>query len=381
MNWVAAFAVFFLPAQTALGEPPLWIRLRTAVSSVDGPPQAEVIAVVVGSGSRIPAGAIVTGRVEGPKDRRRLRLSFVRVRVGGVDYPFRARVLEVDNAREKVTGDGTILAMERLRKRPGKVELLLLAAAHAHPMALALLEGSKLALREMERPSVHYPVGTDLALRLESAPVLTANEPVVPVAPAALAAVLRTLPSRTETFRTQRPSDWVNLVFAGTGEQIAKAFEAGGWTAADQLSMRAGFKAFLAATERHSYRHAPVSRLAIAGRLPALVYEKQTNTFAKRHHIRIWPTEGTWKGQPLWVAAATHDIGIDFSTSSKTFTHKVDANVDAERQKVIGDLRFAGAVAFSYSMARPEVPRESHNGTGDAVRTDGMLVILGLSAP
>lgn len=369
-------------AQTSGNDRPLRIRLSNPVTSVGLSGQGEIKAVVVAPyadrrGLRIPVGSLVSGRAEG--DRRRLTLTFDSIRIDHVDYPMRARVQEVDNARETVTADGTILALEPLRKRPGKVEVLLLAAAHAHPMALAFVEGSKLTLREVERPSVRYSAGTDLALQLETPPRVTVRHPPraqEPAPPRVLVEMLQALPSRAVTYQRQVPSDWVNLAFAGTKDELVRAFDSAGWTHADRLSAQADVKTFLALAGHHSYQHAPVSRLAIAGRLPDVVYQKQTNTFARRHHIRIWATDHSWKGRLVWIAAATHDIGIEFSSSSRTFTHRIDSDVDLEREKVVNDLSFAGAVRQMYFVARPDVPAESRNGTGDAVRTDGRLVFL-----
>jgi hypothetical protein len=294
----------------------------------------------------------------------------------------RAEVADVDNAREKILPDGTILALEKLRKRPGKVEMILLAAAYAHPAAIALVEGSKLALREVDRPSVEYPAGTDIALRFESRPAVPKQADARPIAPEDspapqdLARLLDALPQRTETYESRRPSDWVNLAFAGTREELEAAFVAAGWHQAAQLSLRSDFKTFLALADSHSYRSAPVSRLLIAGQLPELVYQKQTNTFAKRHHIRMWHTDQLWQGRPVWIAAATHDIGIDFSTEAKTFTHRIESNVDLERQKVLNDLRFADVVKTVYVQSRLSVPRETENATGDHVTTDGRLFFI-----
>lgn len=379
-----AVAMAVLCAATQTEPPPLWVRLTTPVQSANAATLSNIEAIVTApfrasSGTRIPVGSVIKGSAGA--NRNRLRPVFDRIRIKGVDYPMRAHVAEVDNAREKVTPDGTILALDALRKKPGKAELILMAAAYAHPAALAFLEGSKLLLREVEKPSVHYPVGTDIALQIESAPQVTEREerPATITAPEELTAILRTLPKRTETYQTRRPSDWVNLAFAGDRQGLIQAFESAGWRSADQLSLQADIKVFLAVAHHHSYQQAPVSRLSLAGRLPELVFQKQTNTFAKRHHIRIWATDQMWEGQPLWIGAATHDIGIEFSARRRTFSHRIDPEVDREREKVANDLLFADAVRSDYTATRREIPAESQNATGDSIRTDGNLRVLALA--
>ncbi len=130
--------------------------------------------------------------------------------------------------------------------------------------------------------------------------------------------------------------------------------------------------------EHHSYNSAPVFTFLLDGREPDLVFQKQTNTFAKRHHIRIWLTDKMWNGKPIWLAAATHDTGIDFSFEAKTFAHRVESDIDRERLKIIDDFRFLRKVAsFSY-MRRSSVASESKNATGDVIRTDGRLAVVEL---
>ena len=168
------------------------------------------------------------------------------------------------------------------------------------------------------------------------------------------------------------------MAFIGSRETLDQAFHAAGWQTAAELSLRTEARTFFAVADQHAYRQAPVSTLLVFDREPDLVYQKQTNTFAKRHHIRIWSTAKIWNGQAVWIAAATHDVGIDFSERAKTFTHRVDPDVDLERTKVLSDLRFAGCLESISFMARPSVPGTSENATGDAIRTDGRLAVLTL---
>ena len=139
-------------------------------------------------------------------------------------------------------------------------------------------------------------------------------------------------------------------------------------------------KTAFAVVVRRAYLHAPVSTLLIDGQAPELVFQKQNNTFAERHHIRIWPTEQTWDGQPLWIAAATHDVGIDFSFRHAAFVHHVEPDVDQERSKVITDLRFSNRLNAHWLVSRTNVPNSSRNATGDTLFTDGRLAVLNVAS-
>lgn len=368
----------------------LWVRSQAQLSSRHSLPGSPVEMIVVRDYVApgvvtIPMGSKVKGKVL-PAERKRhsaLRLTFESVSIEGQDYPLKAHVGEVDNARERVEPDGTILGLDQLGKKPGKLELILLAAAYAHPAFLITAETTKYIIREVKQPEVHYQPGTDFALVIEELPKgpASSNEAPTPdpVAPDDLALVLAGLPTRTTTRNLSVPSDWTNIAFTGSRESLKQAFAAAGWSTAALLSLRSDAKVFFAVADHHSYKSAPVSTLLVDGREPDMVYQKQTNTFAKRHHIRIWLTNKTWSGQPIWIAAATHDIGIDFSFEAKTFAHRVDSDVDQERLKIIDDLRFSQkAQSFSY-LARSSVTSPSKNATGDLIRTDGRLAFVVLA--
>jgi hypothetical protein len=390
LSLAAAFATAgVVHAQTGLdNSPPLWVRSQTELSSRHSLPGSSVEAVVIQDysspgGFSIPMGSELKGSIVATKRKERsaLRLVFESVTIAGRDYPLKGHVLEVDNARERIEPDGTILGLEAFGKRPGKVELILLAAAFAHPAILAGAEATKYMIREVEHPEVHYPAGTDIAVTIdEFPPGPFDNLPPKqdPITPEALALLLEKLPNRTTTKNPSVSSDWVNIAFVGSREALTGAFEADGWSLAAHASLRTDTKTFLAVAEHHSYKNAPVFTFLLDGREPDLVYQKQTNTFAKRHHIRIWLTREMWDSRPIWLGSATHDIGIDFSVQAKTFAHRVQSDIDRERLKIIDDFRFLQKIAsFSY-MSRPSVPSESKNATGDVIRTDGRLAVLKL---
>jgi hypothetical protein len=382
----AAVLLIFLFLAAEAAESPLWVRLQTGVSSIRSVPGSLVESLVTQdfsspAGFVIPMGSRVTGKILQPARRSTLKMSFEAVWITGRVFPLQAHVLEVDNARERVEPDGTIVGLDPIPKRPSRVDVILLAAAYAHPAILASLETGKYVIRKVERPEVRYPAGTDVALRIVEFPAVASSGSVLkpdPVTPEPLAHILQQLPDRTEAKHLSLPSDWINITLLGARESLASAFARAGWDTADQLSIRTEAKTFFAVADYHSYQSAPVSTLLVAGKMPDLVFQKQTNTFAKRHHIRIWSTQQTWNGQPIWIAAATHDIGIDFSRRARTFTHRVGSDVDLERLKVVDDLRFAGRVALCDYVDRPSIPRQSENGTGDIVLTDGRLAVLDL---
>jgi hypothetical protein len=128
--------------------------------------------------------------------------------------------------------------------------------------------------------------------------------------------------------------------------------------------------------EMRGYQEAPVSVLLLDGRAPDLVFEKTNDTFAARHHMRIWQRPGQFGGQEIWVCSATHDTGISFSDESRTFIHKIDPNIDLERAKVVNDLLLTGLVRGLSLVERSGLPQNMSNATGDALKTDGSMAVV-----
>jgi hypothetical protein len=124
-----------------------------------------------------------------------------------------------------------------------------------------------------------------------------------------------------------------------------------------------------------------ISVLTLGGRKPDAVFQKQNNTFAKRHHIRLWRQPATFGGRPIWVGAATHDIGIRAESGGTRWCLRIDPRIDRERSKVATGLSFARLVTGLALAGRQEIPRILRNATGDLLETDGWFLVLELAGP
>lgn len=185
--------------------------------------------------------------------------------------------------------------------------------------------------------------------------------------------------------RTHTPnntlSDPTNLMFLGARQQLIAAFGEAGWFAPDDLGVKSALKTAQATLRQSGYSSAPVSSLLIAGRPPDLVFQKSLDTFAKRHHLRIWKLARTYKGQEVWVGAATHDIATMNSRGGSKWSHRIDPHVDRERDWVETDLLFVGTGITYADVDRPAAPKKLENATGDEIVTDGKLTVVQLATP
>lgn len=226
---------------------------------------------------------------------------------------------------------------------------------------------------------VAYPAGTNMTVRLLNDVALpewpTFRTPDSLASDSMLRAMLANLPLRGTAAAGRAPGDFVNIVLIATDEQARRAFLAAGWDSPDRMSTRSDFETFVKAAEAEGYAHQPVSAQSLFGRAPDLVFQRVTDTFAKRHHIRLWRSDVEWQGSQVWAAAATHDIGVEFSPEHRGFTHRTDDDIDAEREKVVSDLLAALQVQQMSMVQRAPVPDRATRGS---VRSDWRVTALRL---
>lgn len=178
--------------------------------------------------------------------------------------------------------------------------------------------------------------------------------------------------------------DPVNLALDGSADDLHAAMRRAGWVVADDLTLRTSWAITVAAALRRSYAAAPVSPLLLFGRRQAFAYEQQVDDNpAQRHHVRFWPVPDGWVlpgGHRVdWLAAATYDRAVGLSMFTLQVTHKVDADVDVERDYVVDTVRYTTPEAPLRIIDDFSTAFHSRNGGGDIVRTDGNLPVLVLS--
>ena len=369
------------------------IRLTTAVNSstakVDQAFEAVVIAPVVsGDQLAIAAGAKITGHLKEvkaatqPDDQAVLDLAFDQISgPDGKKAALAAKLASVDNARESVDASGRITGINASQTGSARLDQGIKKVSEKYPGFGDLLGTIKGAVLKETDANIDYEPGVEMTIELTKALAWNgkASWPdVKPIEPAGdIARVVNSEPFRTTAEKPARPSDVTNLMFLGSAQQIQNAFQKAGWSAAAQLNSQSKLETFRAMAEDRGYQEAPVSILLLDGRPPDLVLEKQNNTFNARHHLRIWQRPGVFSGKQIWVCAATHDIGIDFSEKDRTFIHKIDSKIDVERAKVVNDLLLTGLVTGLSLVDRQNIPQDLSNATGDKLETDGQMAVLG----
>jgi LssY C-terminus len=397
---IAALTIRPLPQGT-----PLHIRLMTAVGSYASTPGSPVSAVLIAPVTRggetvLQAGSTLSGTVKTVT-----RVGFgVRHETAGLDLefnqltplegnalPISARVAEVDNSRERVTQDGRIEGVRSTGslcyRVSGYIRTALQWEVHAELADWVI----RSFIMELPEPEIYYPAGVELTLALtqplsldlpldtplsfgqQDARQLTGDQREE------LARDVTAMPYRTQAPRSGRSSDLTNVLFIGSHNQIAAAFTAAGWTQANPASFRRRIDWIRAVGELRGDVAAPMSLLLLNGAEPDMSWEKGLNDVSKRHHIRMWREDATWRGQEMWVGAATRDIDFAYMRPGGKLSHKIEEDVDQERDKVAYDLAFTSCGNLLDWTDRADFPRLARNATGDPIITDGRMAVVELN--
>ena len=172
--------------------------------------------------------------------------------------------------------------------------------------------------------------------------------------------------------------DMVNFVLVGSQQQVQSALDAANWHVADTDDKKAVLEAAMETYERKDYLSMPMSTLYLFDRRQDFGYEQAEPIamVASRHHFRIWKAPFTWNGQAVWAGAGTHDIGFAKDKRNGNVTHKIDPNVDGERDNVGGSLQKTGKTkSLSYYLP-PNPVQDAKNATGDGYHSDGRVLVI-----
>jgi len=289
-------------------------------------------------------------------------------------------VNSIDNARETVDDSGLIVGITQSQTFEARMDQGINKLANQYQGLSQILSSVKKAVVKQVDADIHYKPGVELQLKVTKAfdwswPAVSQN--IANVTPAsALIKLVDSQPIRTVAQQPPSPSDLTNLMFLGTAAQLQTAFQEAGWFASAERNRASELETARAMIEDRGYAEAPMSTLFLEGNPPDLTFEKQNDTFDKRHHIRIWLRPQRFQGQQVWMGAATHDISITFSRESRSFTHGIDPQIDRERSKVVNDLLFTGRVRGLALADRSGIPPNPTNATGDRLITDGKIAVV-----
>jgi hypothetical protein len=177
------------------------------------------------------------------------------------------------------------------------------------------------------------------------------------------------------------PGDMVNFLILGNENGMKNTFTTAGWVKVDADVKATILAGALASFSKESYLTMPMSPLYLFGRHQdyGWAHAEPIAVVASRNHLRIWKAPLTVNGQMLWVGAATHDVGFEKDQRNNGLTHKIDPNIDLERDYVEKTLSSTGLVAEVTHFLPNNPLQEAKTATGGSFHSNGQVLVLKLS--
>jgi hypothetical protein len=190
-------------------------------------------------------------------------------------------------------------------------------------------------------------------------------------------ALFDAIPRRVHDLQNN-PGDMVNFAMAGTEDQVKQAFQAAGWVAVDKTDQEAVLNGLLKTLQHESYLTMPMSTLYLFDRPQDLSYARADPLMvaASRHHLRVWRSPETLAGKPLWVGSSTHDIGFERDQRNDGVTHKIDPDVDKERDFIEQSFAAAGDLAAAGYVTPANPLTTARTATGGSFQSDGRILVM-----
>jgi len=315
--------------------------------------------VTVGGFTIIRAGTIASGSVLGVKGKRPIG-------IGG------KVVIKLDSVK-LLTGDEVALQARKEIKGRSRSKLIL---AEMMITGLFYMPAAPVFLLSRGHDSTVLK-GTEVTAHItgdsvvETAKLLDGNAEV-----SELHEMIEFLPSRTVDGEG-REGDMVNLIFIAKKEDLEGAFERAGWLKTDKSKPMIVWHLL---QQREHYTKLPMAKLYVFGRGQDYSYAlpDPTSIVARRHHLRIWRSDYEINGIPIWVGAATHDVAIQIQMKKFRITHRIDPEVDAERDFVAANLADTRLVAHEAYLHCVDPVFAGETATGGTYYSDSRLLLMEL---
>jgi hypothetical protein len=179
------------------------------------------------------------------------------------------------------------------------------------------------------------------------------------------------------------PGDMVNFLIIGSESTMQKVFTNAGWVKVDTDVRDTVLHGILGSISKESYLTMPMSPLYLFGRSQdyGWAHAEPIKVVASRNHLRIWKAPLDVQGQTLWVGAATHDTGFEKDNRNNGLTHKIDPDIDLERDYVEKTLISTGLISETAHILPNDALKEAHTATGGSFHSDGRVLVLKLEEP
>lgn len=176
--------------------------------------------------------------------------------------------------------------------------------------------------------------------------------------------------SETLSGNPQEPLGFIFL--AKNDDVLVQSFGKSAWFLADRVDFFSVAKIAEAALTNSQYFNAPMTPSFWQAAVNDFGFEKPTeiNTVRQRHHIRVWKTNLRQGDYLIYVGTASLDQGMKW-----LITHKINPDIDTERNFVKENLQSAGVVAEAREVQFVS-PALGKNFGNDPFFTNGKLFVI-----
>lgn len=171
-------------------------------------------------------------------------------------------------------------------------------------------------------------------------------------------------------------ADPINVILIGSFEDLKYAFGRAGWHIAEPLTLRTAWKMGIAFIGNLPYPTAPFSAQYLFGRKQDIGFQEAIGPSPRaRHHVRFWKASQEFGfTKTAWVGAGVKDTGFGLARITYQITHRVDPDIDREREYILESLRQTGLIKKEQYVAAGQ-----H--ITDKYQTDGQIVVAELWVP
>jgi hypothetical protein len=175
-----------------------------------------------------------------------------------------------------------------------------------------------------------------------------------------------------------REGDMINLIFIAKEDDFQRVFARAGWVKVDKKNLTLFWHLLW---QRKHYVKLPMDNFYLFGRAQDYSYAlpDPAAILTRRHHLRIWKTDHEMNGSPIWVGAATHDVAIEFEKRKLWMIHRIDPNVDAEREFIAKNLTETHLVTQLEYLSSAVPVFQAQTASGEAYHSDSRMLLLDFS--
>jgi hypothetical protein len=177
-----------------------------------------------------------------------------------------------------------------------------------------------------------------------------------------------------------KPGDMVNFLILGSEAAMQRVFTTAGWVKVDADVKDTVLHGVLGSLSKEAYLTMPMSQLYLFSRPQdyGWAHAEPISVVRSRNHLRIWKAPFQVGAETLWVGAATHDIGFERDQRNNGITHKIDPDIDLERDYVEKTLTSTGLVAEVAHFLPDNPLKEAETATGGTFHSNGQVLVLKL---